>query len=108
MSEAWAWTSRTCPRPPHRFGVVGKGDRGRVVPVGEIALDALDRYVMTVRPAWLGGAQPGTGRVRQVRAASEGRRGGPMFLSLAAGAWDEWRPGGSSFGPQPGRVYPAM
>ncbi len=61
--------------------VVGKGDRERVVPVGEIALDALDRYVMTVRPAWLGGAQPGTGRARQIRMASEGRRGGPLFLS---------------------------
>ncbi len=33
--------------------VIGKGDRERLVPVGEIALEWLDRYLTNVRPAWL-------------------------------------------------------
>jgi integrase/recombinase XerD len=49
--------------------VVGKGDRERLVPIGEPALDAVARYVDEVRPA----------------AVREGRtpltRGGPLFLS---------------------------
>lgn len=34
--------------------VIGKGDRERLVPVGEVALDWLRRYDRHVRPAWLG------------------------------------------------------
>jgi integrase/recombinase XerD len=34
--------------------VVGKGDRERIVPAGEVALDWLRRYDTDVRPAWLG------------------------------------------------------
>ena len=34
--------------------VIGKGDRERLVPVGEVALDWLRRYLDDVRPAWLG------------------------------------------------------
>ncbi len=34
--------------------VIGKGDRERLVPVGEVALDWLERYLDAVRPAWLG------------------------------------------------------
>ncbi len=56
--------------------VIGKGDRERLVPVGEPALDALGRWLDGVRPAWLlrarhrtpggtrrrrGGAAPGDG-----------------------------------------------
>ncbi len=33
--------------------VIGKGDRERLVPVGEPALDALGRWIDEVRPAWL-------------------------------------------------------
>ena len=33
--------------------VIGKGDRERVVPVGDVALDWLGRYLAWPRPAWL-------------------------------------------------------
>ncbi len=33
--------------------VIGKGDKERLVPVGEVALDWLGRYLDEVRPAWL-------------------------------------------------------
>lgn len=36
--------------------VIGKGDRERLVPTGEVALDWLRRYDRDVRPAWLGWA----------------------------------------------------
>ena len=36
--------------------VIGKGDKERVVPVGEVALAWLGRYLAWPRPAWLGGA----------------------------------------------------
>jgi integrase/recombinase XerD len=49
--------------------VIGKGDRERLVPIGEVAVAALARYVDEVRPAWL------------ATAAGEGPRGGPLFLT---------------------------
>lgn len=49
--------------------VIGKGDRERLVPVGEIALAWLGRYLETVRPAWLA--------LSHVTPA----RGGPLFLT---------------------------
>jgi len=49
--------------------VVGKGDRERVVPVGDVAVAWLERYLAAARPA-LAAAD----RVR-------GARGGPVFLS---------------------------
>jgi integrase/recombinase XerD len=52
--------------------VIGKGDRERLVPVGDAALEALERYLETVRPAWLGGgADP----------SRELPRGGPLFVT---------------------------
>jgi integrase/recombinase XerD len=33
--------------------VIGKGDRERLVPVGEVAIEWLGRYLAEVRPAWL-------------------------------------------------------
>jgi integrase/recombinase XerD len=52
--------------------VIGKGDRERLVPVGEVALLVLTRYLEEVRPRWLelvdGGAL---------------RRGGPLFLTAS-------------------------
>ncbi|HUG47248.1 MAG TPA: site-specific tyrosine recombinase [Candidatus Limnocylindria bacterium] len=51
--------------------VVGKGDRERLVPVGEEALSALRRYLADVRPLWLA-VTPG---------AKPGPRGGPLFLT---------------------------
>jgi integrase/recombinase XerD len=52
--------------------VIGKGDRERVVPVGEIALEAIERYLETARPVL---ARAGTGK----RLATAGA--GPLFLS---------------------------
>ena len=49
--------------------VVGKGDRERIVPVGEPALDAVSRYLVDVRPAWVGGTDVGLAH------------GGPLFVS---------------------------
>ncbi len=49
--------------------VIGKGDRERLVPVGDEALAWLRRYLETVRPAWLA-----LHHVDPVR-------GGPLFLS---------------------------
>ena len=49
--------------------VIGKGDRERLVPVGEVAIDWLERYLGVVRPAWL------------ARHHVEPVRGGPLFLS---------------------------
>ena len=62
--------------------VTGKGDRERIVPVGDICLAAVDRYVADVRPAWLAiGGKPG-------------RRGGALFLSPRGrrlGRMEAWR-----------------
>jgi integrase/recombinase XerD len=59
--------------------VIGKGDRERQVPVGEVALGWLRRYIEEVRPAWLGStALPLT-------------RGGPLFLSVRGDRFDRRR-----------------
>ena len=61
--------------------VVGKGDRERLVPVGEVALDHLRRWIDGPRPDWL------------ARAHVAPARGGPVFLGERgrrlgrAGAW---------------------
>lgn len=52
--------------------VVGKGDRERVVPVGEVALGAIERYLDLGRTALLAGGAGSRARVRGP---------GPMFLS---------------------------
>ncbi len=59
--------------------VVGKGDRERQVPVGEVALDWLRRYLDEVRPAWLE-ARPGPVA-----------RGGPVFMSVRGDRLDRRR-----------------
>lgn len=48
--------------------VVGKGDRERLVPVGEVALAWLGRYLREIRPHWI---QNGLGAFR----------GGPVFVT---------------------------
>ena len=48
--------------------VIGKGDKERMVPVGDVALDALGRYIDGVRPAWVGDD-------------AALARGGPLFVS---------------------------
>lgn len=60
--------------------VIGKGDRERLVPVGDIALDALAVYLDTVRAAWLTEAKP--------------ERGGPLFVTQKGrrmGRMEAWR-----------------
>ncbi len=49
--------------------VIGKGDRERLVPVGEVAVDWLGRYVTDVRPGWLAHSHVAPAR------------GGPVFLT---------------------------
>jgi integrase/recombinase XerD len=59
--------------------VVGKGDRERQVPVGEVAVTWLRRYVADVRPGWLAGWR------------GDARRGGPVFLSVRGERLDRRR-----------------
>lgn len=59
--------------------VVGKGDRERQVPVGDIAVDWLRQYIDEVRPAWLAGWH------------GESRHGGPLFLSIRGERLDRRR-----------------
>ena len=49
--------------------VIGKGNKERLVPVGEVALDWLVRYLDDIRPAW------------ERRDGEEPLRGGPLFIS---------------------------
>jgi integrase/recombinase XerD len=50
--------------------VIGKGDKERLVPIGEVAVAWLARYTRDPRPAWLAAAPPGGWS-----------RGGPIFLT---------------------------
>ena len=59
--------------------VVGKGDRERQVPVGEVAVSWLRRYVAEVRPGWLAGWR------------GDAHRGGPVFLSVRGDRLDRRR-----------------
>ncbi|HEY8135122.1 MAG TPA: site-specific tyrosine recombinase XerD [Candidatus Limnocylindrales bacterium] len=54
--------------------VIGKGDRERRLPVGDVALAALTKYIDEARPALLGVAQ-------HKQAKSALKRGGPLFVS---------------------------
>jgi integrase/recombinase XerD len=60
--------------------VIGKGDRERQVPVGEVALAWLRRYLAEVRPGLLTG-----------RPSLETRRGGPVFVSVRGERLDRRR-----------------
>ena len=68
--------------------VIGKGDKERLVPVGEIALAWLRRYDREVRPTWLADAPAGGWA-----------RGGPIFLTPRAGGWPASRRGRVVGGP---------
>jgi integrase/recombinase XerD len=59
--------------------VVGKGDRERQVPVGEVAVGWLRRYVAEVRPGWL------------EKWRGDRRHGGPLFLSVRGDRLDRRR-----------------
>jgi integrase/recombinase XerD len=57
--------------------VIGKGDKERMVPVGDVALDALERYIETVRPGWIG-SDNGLARGGPLFVSTRGRRLGRM------------------------------
>jgi len=59
--------------------VIGKGDRERQVPVGEIAAAWVRRYLAEVRPAWL------------ALGHGENRHGGALFLSVRGDRLDRRR-----------------
>ncbi|HYM82653.1 MAG TPA: tyrosine recombinase [Candidatus Dormibacteraeota bacterium] len=69
VSEALGLDAEDLSRDGGFVRVIGKGDRERLVPVGEIALDWLARYEAGPRSAWLG-----LSHVRPIR-------GGPVFLT---------------------------
>ncbi len=54
--------------------VIGKGDRERRLPVGDVALAALTKYVDEARPALIGAARVTPGK-------HQAKRGGPLFVS---------------------------
>jgi integrase/recombinase XerD len=61
--------------------VIGKGDKERLVPVGEVALGWLGTYLGEVRPAWLS-RHPTAGNRGDEKRVREGvARGGPLFLT---------------------------
>jgi len=67
--------------------VVGKGDKERQVPVGEIAVDWLKRYVDQARPEWLAIWARASARAETRTRA----RGGPLFLSVRGDRLDRRR-----------------
>ena len=56
--------------------VVGKGGKERLVPMGEVAQDWLQRYLQTVRPVWLGKRS-----VSELAVLSAGSSAGPASSS---------------------------
>jgi integrase/recombinase XerD len=54
--------------------VIGKGDKERVVPVGEVAIEWLGRYLAWPRPAWLERAGEGDGPGTPVFVTQRGGR----------------------------------
>lgn len=80
--------------------VIGKGNRERLVPVGDVAMVALERYLAEARPTWLKGAEKRATKfadkaVQKGAARPEAmRRGGPIFFSSRGrrlGRMDAWR-----------------
>jgi integrase/recombinase XerD len=88
VSEALGLDVHDLSLPGGFVRVIGKGDRERLVPVGDEALDALERYLAGGRPA-LAAAARGPAAERAGRAA-----GAPLFLSVRGrrmGRMDAWR-----------------
>jgi len=74
VSEALALSRQDISLDEAWVRVVGKGDRERMVPIGDVAVAALRRYVEVVRPAWLAAAAAGS-------AAPDEARDGRLFLT---------------------------
>jgi integrase/recombinase XerD len=67
--------------------VIGKGDRERLVPIGDVAVRALERYLADVRPQLLEQA-------RRRGGPADDRAGGPLFLTARGkrlGRMAAWR-----------------
>jgi integrase/recombinase XerD len=75
VSEALNLDREDVSLPEATVRVIGKGDRERRLPVGEVAVAALERYVDEVRPVLLARVAKNAAR------KSNGPRGGPVFLS---------------------------
>jgi integrase/recombinase XerD len=73
VSEALGLDREDCSVDGAFVRVVGKGDRERLVPVGDVALEWLGRYLVWPREDWLA-AGTGSAGVAPVR-------GGPLFLT---------------------------
>ena len=73
--------------------VIGKGDKERLVPVGDVALEALGRYLADVRPALVRGTDAGLARGGPLFVSTRGRRLGRMAAwralreAAASAAW---------------------
>lgn len=68
--------------------VIGKGDKERLVPVGDVALEAVGHYLVTVREPWLAAVRT------KGRPPDHERRGGPLFVSVRGrrlGRMEAWR-----------------
>jgi integrase/recombinase XerD len=74
VSEAIGLDLEDVSRDGGTVRVIGKGDRERVVPVGDVALGWLDRYRSWPREAWLA-----------VAPAARLARGGPLFVTPRGG-----------------------
>ena len=74
--------------------VIGKGDRERMVPVGDVALAALSCYLDEVRDGWLTAAR------ERGRAGAAGRGVAPSSSPCAAAGWAAWTGGGCFAAPR--------
>jgi integrase/recombinase XerD len=63
--------------------VIGKGDRERRLPIGDVALQALAAYIERARPMLMATGTPVSGKspVAAVAAQTRATRGGPVFVS---------------------------
>jgi integrase/recombinase XerD len=74
VSEALGIDREHVVRDAETVRVIGKGDRERVVPVAEVALQWIDRYVSWPRAAWLAEAGEADGPGSPLFVTRRGRR----------------------------------
>lgn len=89
ISEALGLDVDDLSLPNASVRVLGKGDRERVVPVGDVALEAITRYLEQVRPTWLPADRPARGRSGRGHAGNA-----PLFLTRHGrrlGRMEAWR-----------------
>ncbi|MDA8203505.1 MAG: tyrosine recombinase [Chloroflexi bacterium] len=84
IGEALGLDVRDVSRDGAFVRVIGKGDRERLVPVGEPALEALGRWLDEVRPPWVSGARARVGRPGMDAEALFVTRRGARLTRMAA------------------------